>query len=383
MTRAAQNDTTTPTLYLAFELGGSKWVLGFTTEIARPPRRRTLAANEAKSQIKQIVKEIEQAKVRFGLDPDAPVKSVYEAGRDGFWLDRALAVLGVENVVIEPASLMVDRRARRAKTDRLDLQELLCSLVRHHRGERVWRVVRVPSTEVEDLRHLSRRRERLVKEQTQHVVRIKSLLNLQGLKFQGVALKGLEEVLPTLQCPDGSAVGAQLLADVRDELARLRLVQAQLDAIKKLQEKLLKQAAPANPVVAQAQRLTQLKGIGAVSAFVLSGEFFAWREFRNRKQVGALAGLTDTPWKSDGIDRQQGISKAGNRRVRTLAVELSWGWLQHQPNSKLTRWYRDQTSSGKKRFKRVAIVAMARKLLVELWHFLDHGVVPQGAILSS
>jgi len=383
MARTAQDDITTPTLYLAFELGGSKWVLGFTTELARPPRRRTLPAGDAKALVKLIAEEIQSAKERFDLDPDAPVKSVYEAGRDGFWLDRALAVLGVENVVIEPASLMVDRRARRAKTDRLDLQELLRSLVRHHRGERVWRVVRVPSAEVEDLRHLSRRRERLVKERTQHVVRIKSLLNLEGLKLRGVALRGFEEELSTLRRVDGGPLGEQLLADVRDELARLRLAQAQIDAIGKLQAKLLKQAAPKNPVVERAQRLTQLKGIGAVSAFVLSGEFFAWREFRNRKQVGALAGLTDTPWKSDGIDKQQGISKAGNRRVRTLAVELSWGWLQHQPDSKLSRWYRDQTSSGKKRFKRVAIVAMARKLLVELWHFLDHGVVPQGAVLSS
>jgi transposase len=376
-------DFTTPTLYLAFELGGSNWQLAFAVEPAGPVRHRALAASSATSLLERLSKEIADARRRFRLDADTPVRSVYEAGRDGFWLHRALTTQGVANVIIEPASLRVDRRARRAKTDRLDLQELLASLFRHHRGERVWRVVRVPDSDVEDLRRLSRRRERLVKEQTQHTNRIKGLLNQEGIKARHVLPKNFDRELDSYRRFDGTPLGEQLLTDVRDELARLRLVQAQLKAIKDEQRALLRQEAPASPVVGQAQRLVALKGIGAVSAFVLSGEFFAWRDFKNRRQVGALAGLTDSPWKSDGIDRQQGISKAGNRRVRTLAIELAWGWLRWQPDSALSQWFKRNAGNGKKRFRRVAIVALARKLLVALWHYLDHGLVPDGAIVTA
>lgn len=381
--QATPQNSTNKILYIAFELGGSNWKLAFATEPAGRIRWRSLNACHARELLKKLAQEITAAKARFGLPADAPVRSVYESGRDGFWLHHALEAMGVENVIIEPASLLVDRRARRPKTDRLDLLGLLGSLFRHHQGERVWRVVRVPNAEAEDIRRLSRRRERLVKEQTQHSNRIKGLLNQEGIKAKGSLGKGFDQEFQGYRRFDGSPLGEQLLADVTDELARLRLVQAQLKAIKDEQKELLRQAAPTCPTVRQAQRLTALKGVGPVSAFVLSAEFFAWRAFKNRRQVGALAGLTDSPWKSDGIDRQQGISKAGNRRVRTTAIELAWGWLRWQPESALSQWFKRNEGGGKKRFRRVAIVAMARKLLVALWHYLDHGLVPDGAILKA
>ena len=381
MTRAAQTDPTTPTLYLAFELGGSKWLLGFGTQITDSPRRRTLPTADATVLLRGIHAEIASAKKRFGLPHDAPVRSVYEAGREGFWLHRALQGMGVENVIVEPASLKVDRRARRAKTDQLDLAELLHNLFCHHRGEGVWRVVKVPTPDEEDLRRISRRRDALGKEKKSQEVRIKSLLVTQGIRLKTTRISG--DYLGTLKRPDGSPLGEHLTSEIEDELARLRLVRKQLRQVAAQQRKLLKQQ-PSSNVVECAQRLAFLKGVGPISAFVLSTEFFGWREFENRRQVGSLAGLTDSPWKSDGIDRQQGISKAGNRRVRTVMVELAWNWLRWQPESDLTKWFRAYSGTGKKkRFRKVAIVALARKLLVALWHYLDHGLVPGGAVLKA
>lgn len=381
MTRAALNDLTTPTLYLAFELGGSKWLLGFGAQIADSPRRRTLRVADGSEMLAQVRKEIAAAKARFGLPPDARVVSVYEAGRDGFWLHRGLEAMGVHNVIIEPASLKVDRRARRAKTDQLDLAELLHNLFCHHRGERVWRVVRVPTPAEEDLRRISRRRDSLGKEKKSQTVRIKSLLATQGIRLKSTQIT--DAYIDLLKRPDGTPLLEHLVSELKSELARLRLVRKQLSDVKRLQKALLGQKDPASKTVECAQRLTLLKGVGPISAFVLSAEFFGWREFKNRRELGSLAGLTDSPWKSDGIDRQQGISKAGNRRVRTTMVELAWNWLRWQPESALSKWFYAYTGAGKKkRLRKVAIVALARKLLVALWHYLEHGVVPEGAVMK-
>lgn len=367
-------------LHLAFELGGSHWKLGFAAAPGRV-RERNVAARD----LGALWKEIAAAKARFGLSAETPVTSCYEAGRDGFWLHRALTGRGVDNVVVEPASILVDRRARRTKTDRLDVKRLLGLLIRHAAGERDhWRIVRVPAPEIEDFRQLPRERERLVKERTQHVNRIRALLAKHGIKScTPPTTRGFEAVLEDLRLHDGSRLPPRLLNDLMRQLARLRLVQEQIKEIEEEQKALLAREAPSSRVVESAQRLACLKGIGPVSAIVLSAEFFGWRDFKNRRQVGALAGLTDSPWKSDGIDRQQGISKAGNPRVRALAIELAWGWLRWQPESALTEWFRDNSGTGKKRFRRVAIVALARKLLVALWHYLDHGLIPDGAVLKA
>lgn len=386
MKTTPKNSTTHP-LLLAFELGGSFWKLAFQLEPAGPVRFRNLPTSNARELFQRVIEEISAAKARFRLPDDAPVVCCYEAGRDGFWLHRALVASGVQNQIIEPASLKVDRRRRRAKTDRLDAVEMLGNLHRHVAGERVWRIVRVPSLEAEDLRRLPRQRERLVKERTQHINRIKSLLNLEGIKKAGTQVKAkrFATTVEQLKRLDGSPFPIRLLAEIRDEHQRLQLVQVQIKRIDDEQKALLKQEEPSPaPIVEKAQRLVTLAGIGPVSAYVLSAEFYGWREFKNRREVGSLAGLTDSPWKSDGIDRQQGISKAGNRRVRRLAVELAWNWLRYQPESKLARWFHRYVGEGKKkRLKRVAIVALARKLLVALWHYLEHGVIPDGARLKT
>lgn len=369
------------TLFLALELGGNHWDLGFAVEPAGKLRRRRLRSGQGGKALLELVRaEILAAKQKFGLPADAPVLSVYEAGREAFWLHHGLAAMGVENVVVDAASLPVDRRSRQVKTDRLDLKKLLACLFQHARGEKVWKVVRVPDPAVEDARRLTRRRERLVKEHTQHCNRIKSLLNQEGIK-QVKITRSFEARLETMRRFDGRPLGKRLLDDLRDELARLRLVQEQLQRIKAEQRDLLQQENPTCPVVRRAQALARLKGIGPVIGFAFSAEFFAWRNFKNRKQVGGLAGLGDAPWKSDGIDRQQGITKAGNRRVRTLAIELAWIWLRWQPQSELSRWFRERRAPGKRQ-RRVGIVALARKLLVALWRYLDHNENPAGAVFS-
>jgi transposase len=380
-----QNSTTRP-LLLAFELGGSYWKLAFQAEPAGRIRLRNVAVCNSAELLELVLLEIAAAKARLRLPEDAPVVSCYEAGRDGFWLHRALRSKGLQNVIIEPASLKVDRRRRRAKTDRLDAQDMLTNLHRHWAGEKVWRVVNAPGAEAEDLRRLPRQRERLVKQRTRLINTVKGLLNLEGIKKLGVQVvsKGFEKALKGARRFDGSPLPPRLLDDLYSEIQRLRLVQAQIKKIEDEQKALLKQEQPAAcAIVEKAQRLTALNGVGTISAFVLSAEFYGWREFKNRRQVGSLAGLTDSPWKSDGIDRQQGISKAGNRRVRALAVELSWSWLRYQPQSQLAQWFHGYVGNGKKkRMKRVAIVALARKLLVAFWRYLEHGLVPEGATLK-
>jgi len=374
MQATPQDSTTFPTLFVAFELGGSKWKLALGTSPARPRIRDVTARN-----VSAVLSEIGRAKAKLGLPEEAAVVSCYEAGRDGFWLHRWLETAGVENFVVEPASILVNRRARRAKTDRLDAKRLLTQLIhfRRHDPESL-RVVRVPEPQDEDLRRLTRERKRIVKEAGQHSNRIGSLLNLHGVRLPSAQLRRFDEAFARIR----PRLGELASAEIERQLRRLRLAQEQLGELNASIKGLLAKEASCR-IVEVAQRLEQLKGIGPVGALTLSAEFFGWRQFRNRRQVGALAGLTDSHWKSDGIDRQQGISKAGNRRVRALAVELAWGWLRWQPTSRLSRWFYESTQGTKrKRLRRVAIVAVARKLLVELWHWIEHGVVPEGASLK-
>jgi len=276
--------------------------------------------------------------------------------------------------VIDPTSLEVDRRARRAKTDRLDVERLLTSLVRHHRAERVWRVVRVPSQDEEDARRRHRERETLVHESTSLNNRARGLLVLHGIEIR--SMTGLASKLDSLRCWDGKPLPTAM----RDELKRLcerwEVVHRQVLELEAVIRDELRESS--SPAVEQARTLQILRGISPQSALLLSKEMFSWREIRNRRQLGALAGLVASPYSSGESDRQRGITKAGNRRVRVLMVELAWGWLRYQPNSKLTKWFNDHFAGGK-RTKRVGIVALARKLLVAFWRLIQDGVVPEGA----
>jgi transposase len=364
-------------LYLSFELGRAEWKLAFTVGRGEKPRLRTLAAGD----LRGVEQEIDRARQRWGVPEGARVVSCYEAGRDGFWLHRFLLSRGVSNVVVDSSSIEVNRRSRRAKTDRLDAQKLLMMLIRHDLGEegRVWSVVRVPSVEQEADRQLHRDWDVLKKERTLHRNRIQSFLACQGIQVKLGSDFG--ERLESLVLWDGSALPSELRERLKREWERLELVESQILKLKKQKEEAVAEAS--SPSLQQIQQLATLKGIGLTSAWVFVCEFFGWRKFRNRREVGALAGLAPMPYQSGSSDHEQGISKAGNSRLRTMVIEIAWSWLRWQPESQLSLWFRERYGPGSRRSRRVGIVALARKLLVSLWRFLETGVAPEGAILKT
>jgi transposase len=380
VTRGTQASTATKTLAMSLELSASKWNVFFTPGVGQRPRERTIAAGA----MEDLWSEIERAKERFGLGRDARVVSCYEAGRDGFWVHRALEAKGIENLVVDSSSIEMPRRGKRAKTDRLDGRKLLAMLLRYLGGEHeVWRVVRVPSEEQEDARQLHRAREALKSERTRLINRVKGLLASQGirLRVRGSVAVDLERVRRW----DGQPLPEGLLARVRLDLERLEVVDKQFYSLERERVRRLRTKGETGPTKAQEQieKLTRLNGIGPVGAWVPVHEVFAWREIRNRREIGALMGLTPTPWASGGLQRDQGISKAGSGRLRALAVELAWGWLRYQPRSELSIWYQRRFGHGSSRLRRIGIVAMARKLMIALWRYLESGVVPAGATIKA
>jgi transposase len=362
-------------LYIAMELSDKHWKLVFS-DGGEKRRHETI---EAGHRI-ELVEAIKKAKEKFGLSPEAKVVSCYEAGRDGFWLHRYLVSLGIENQVVDSSSIETNRRKRRAKTDRIDGVKLLTMLMRYWGGERgLWSVVRVPSVEDEEGRRLHRELASLQKERTRHRNRIRSLLVAQGLRLEpnGDFLKRLE----VLTLWDGTPLPAELKGELEREYQRLRLVEEQRRALEKTRKRRLGQADSA-----RLQGVVQLMGLRAIGpncAWLLVMEFFAWRGFRNRRELGACAGLTGTPYDSGSSKRDQGISKAGNRRVRAMMIEIAWLWLRYQPNSKLSRWFCERFAGGGARMRRVGIVALARRLLVALWRYLEEGMLPEGAELKA
>jgi transposase len=362
-------------LYLAFELDRSHWLLAFSAGGAGQPRRRRLDAGD----LQGLHAEITRAKARFGLPADAPVYSCYEAGRDGFWLDRYLRQHGIHNLVVDSSSIEVDRRRRRAKTDGIDVAGLLDLLRRHHAGgdKKPWRVVHVPSVADEDRRQLHRDLLELQRERTRHRNRIRGLLTTQGLT---TALRDLPGELAALKTWDGQAVPAGLQERLLREWQRLQLVEQQIATLETQRQQAF--ATATEPSVVMARQLLWLRGIGPNSAWLFAMELFGWRDIQNRRQLGALTGLTPTPYSSGGSQREQGISKAGNRRIRAMAVEIAWLWLRYQPKSELSQWYRQRFGTGAKRLRRIGIVAMTRKLVVQLWRYLKTGELPPGAELA-
>jgi transposase len=363
-------------LYIAFELSHLKWKLAFSN--GEKMRTVTIEARD----VDKLHEEIEKAKQRFGLEGQIRMVSCYEAGRDGFWLHRYLLSCGIENVVVDSASIEVNRRKRRAKTDRIDVRKLLHKLLRYHGGEQlVWSVVNVPSEQAEDGRQLHRELEVLKKERTMHRSRLKSLLIQQGIVVSNPSSRKFLIQLETLRTWDGKELPADLKSRIIRDHGRLRMVEEQIYALDKEREKRV--AAADTDAMKQVEQLMTLVGIGMNSSWKFVMEFFGWRDFKNGKQIGALSGLTPTPYDSGSSIREQGISKAGNERVRTLAVEMAWVWLRFQPQSKLSKWYTQRFAEGGKRMRRIGIVAMARRLLIDLWRYLEHGMVPEGARLVN
>lgn len=386
-----QNKSKERCLYMVFELSNKEWKLAMGT--GGDPRLRTMPARD----LKVLWKEIEMAKERFGLAADADVKSCYEAGRDGFWLHRYLIANGVGNIVVDSSSIEVSRRKKRAKTDRLDAQKLYRMMLRHQAGEeKVWSIVRPPCLKDEDERRIHREIGRLQKECGAHSTRIQSLLVLYGITL--TVSKHFPRDLERARPLDGSTLGPELKKELLREYERWMLAtkqmkelrKAELDQIravaKKTKETLkqrdcttrLKKAPKELGKPEQVAALMLLYGIGECSAWPLIYEFF-WRDFRNRREVGSAAGLCGMPYDSGGKEVEQGISKSGNKRIRSLLVEVSWFWMRYQPNSAITLWFNRRFGAGGKRMRRVGIVAVARKLLVSLWRYLEFGEVPEGA----
>jgi len=368
------------TLYVAFELSKSTWEVGLVVSGERTLSRHKISGGDTPGLWQVISKKREQAEKKQG----GPVRvvSCYEAGYDGFWLDRWLSEQGVENRVLDPSSIEMPRRARQAKTDRLDLERLMRVLIRYEGGEpKVCSVVHPPTPEQEDARRVTRERERLIGERTAHTNRIKGLLHGQGVRDVHPRRKGFLEQLVQLRTGDGRAVPTNLAAEITREHARLVKVCEQIAEIEG-QMKAARAAAAADSRVGQVNHLISLKSLGPIGGENLVNEVF-WRDFQNRRQVGAYFGLTGTPFDSGQSSREQGISKAGNRRARSLAVELAWLWQRYQPDSALSLWFKERVGTQKGRVKRIAIVALARKLMVALWRFLTTGLVPEGAKLRT
>ena len=358
-------------LHLAFELGRKKWKLGFTIGLGQKARQKNVDGGDTAA----VLHEIAAAKRRFGLPEAARVVSCYEAGPEGFWLHRWLGSIGVDNVVVDSASIEVDRRKRRAKSDGLDVAGLLKLLCRHTMGEpKVWSVVRVPPPQIEDSRQLHRELATLTAERTRIRNRMRGLLAAQGVAVR--RWSKVREEVATLRLWDGSALGEGLRQRLEREIERLEIVQRQMRGIEHAMKAELKEAAESGSILAMMQRLASRRGIGPQGARILVVELFAWREFRNRREVGGCTGLTPTPYQSGNTAHEQGIDKAGNVWLRRVATQLAWSWVRWQPHSELTGWFNRRFASGGRRQRRVGIVAVARKLVIALWRYAFGAELP-------
>jgi len=367
-----------PALYLALELANRSWKLAFSTGLGQKPRIRSMPARD----LDILEREIATARRRFHLDDSVPLISCYEAGRDGFWIHRTLESRAHRhNLVVDSASIDVKRRHRRLKTDRIDILKLLAMLVRYHNGEAdVWSVVHVPSPEAEDARHLHRELLTLKAGRTRVTNRIRGLLAAQGLSPSSLA-RDFPGQLDAMRLWDDSPLGPQLHERLLREWRHRTQLTERIRLIERLQAEQLETRT--DPAIAMVRQLMTLKGIGLQSAWLFTFEFFAWRRIRSRQQITGLAGLAPSPYNSGDETRDLGISKAGSSSVRAMAIQIAWGWIRFQPDSELTRWFERRFAHGGRRMRAIGIVALARRLLVELWKFLETGALPEGAIASS
>jgi transposase len=362
---------------VAFELSKANWKIGVLQPGSAKMSRFTVGGGDVTTLCARLASLRAKAE-RCGK----PVRilSCYEAGLDGHWLHRWLTDQGVMSYIVDPSSIEVSRRGRRAKTDRIDLEKLMRSFLAYLRGEpRVCSMLHVPSAEDEDRKRSSRERERLLKERTAHTNRIKALLFGQGIRDVMPLKPGFIASLEDMRTGDGRMLPPRLKEEIVREHERLCLAHKQAAELEAQSKAALRAAAPGS-AAAKIMQLVDLKSIGVISGQELVNEVF-YRSFDNRRQVGSYFGLTGTPYDSGESRREQGISKAGNHRARTIAIELSWLWLRHQPDSELSRWFRERVGDLKGRIRRIAIVAVARKLMVALWRYLTTGLVPTGAVL--
>lgn len=360
-------------LLFAMELSNKNWKVAFG-DGSRVRERNIPAGSEG-----LLMKEAALAKEKLGLPADAPVVSCYEAGRDGFWIARMLKKHQITNYVMDPASIEVPRRARQRKTDRLDAKKLLKLLIRYVLWEErdAFSVVCVPDEADEAAMRTYRERERLQKERTAHRARIKSLGKLYGIDISHPDKVHIDRLKDWQKAP----LPEELKNELKREQRRLCMIEEQLREVEKVQEVAV--AAPQTEAVRKAAKLQKLRSVGMQTGWLLGHECFGWRTFTNRKRLGSFAGLAGTPFDSGETLREQGISKAGSGRIRRGMIELSWLWLRYQPDSELTRWFMERYAKGSKRSRRKGIVALARKLLIALWKYVEFDIVPEGAMLKA
>jgi transposase len=362
------------------ELSKGSWKVALHEGKREKPAIHAVSSEVADARLGQVVGLIEATRKKWGLAAGCRVVVSYEAGQDGFWISRALGKRGYEVLIVDPASIPVERQARRAKTDRLDVIKLVTSLRAWLRGERDrMHVIRVPEIAAEAQRHLVRDRGELQKEVQQHRDRMRKLLRTVGCWVEVERDFAERLAQGEVRGYDGAALPQEMHQRLARECQRLALAQQQLA---ELQAALVGQLP--QPVREHITQLTRLKGVGEVGAMRLVLELF-WRSFSNRRQVGACVGLVPQPYDSGESRVDQGISKQGNRRVRALLIEMAWMWLRYQPHSALARWFaqRTQGTGANKRHRRIAIVAVARRLVIALWRYLKDGVIPEGAQIKA
>ncbi len=377
--------TTSPTatsgeqsLYAALELSKNSWLLAIQFPGRDNPSLHPIRGGDADGLIAKLDAARDRLRKSSGRVPK--VILCYEAGYDGFWLTRFLDERDIECLVMEPASLQVNRKARRVKTDRIDVEKQLHTLIAWCRGERhVCSMVVIPSVEEEDLRRSHRERDRLVRERTAHINRIKGLLFGQGIRGIDVKRHYKTLVPADLVTRDGRPLPERLACEIARQIERLALLQEQLREIERERDLA---PTPCPDTERKRRQLLRLDGIGVASASVLAREVY-YRQFANRGQVASYLGVTPSPYDSGESRRSQGISKAGNCLARKVMIQLAWLWLRHQPESELTKWFRSRTKGGSKRMRCVMIVALARKLAIALWRYLETGLIPEGATLST
>ena len=391
------NETAAPasaedsTLYVAIEISQKSWVVGVKSPTSKKIGLHSLEPAD-KEGLRDLI-ETQRAKAELALDREIRVLCCYEAGYEGFWLERWLEQeMSIETVVLDPASLLVNRKAKQRKTDRIDAKKMIRALLAHDRGDAaVLSRVRVPSVKEEDRKRLLRERRRLVKERTSLTNSIKGLLKLHGIFNLDPRFKGFEEQFAEARTACGPAIPPRARQEILRLLERLSLVRRQIaeveaerDAVVRQGEAIpvpLAQQGSDEQVAAKIATLTQLKGIGANDATLLEHEIF-YRDFRNRRELAGWVGLTPTPWSSGDTQRDQGIGRDGPAWIRAQLIQMAWRWLRHQPDSALSKWFEERTAGARGRIRRVMIVALARKLLIALWRLSETGLVPTGAKLG-
>src|SRR5690242_16321104 len=367
---------------VALELSRSRWMIGVLPPGAVKVSIQAVVGGDTARLMDHLNKIDRRLRDQYGEAVD--VKVCFEAGYDGFWLARFLRDRGVDVFVLDASSFLISRRGRRTKTDRIDVEAMTFTLRAYLAGDHsVCRVVQIPTPEAEDAKRLSRERTRLASEKTRHVNRIRGLLSLHGIRnIKGLFGGDWRAQLDELRTGDGRSLGRFLKNEISREFERLHLVLGQMKCLEAERRDTLLDPASAFPDRKKVATLTKLAGIGELSATLLVAEVFH-RQFQNRRHLASYLGLAPSPYSSGDVERDQGISKAGNKPARTLLVEIAWSWMRHQPSSELAAWYRSKFAEQGARGRKVGIVAVARKLAIALWRFVEDGVIPPGAVLNG